>query len=102
VSAFAIIIDPLSYQSLNSNITVITHEEIEKYPGHYNALTVLQEANIPGLYFPANGSGGGNAEVGISTRGNEISPWETKVMINGVEFNRGNGYVRAVRPAQKG
>nr|WP_320191246.1 TonB-dependent receptor [uncultured Desulfobacter sp.] len=82
-----------------TNITVITHEEIEKYPGHYNALTVLQEANIPGLYFPANGSGGGNAEVGISTRGNEISPWGTKVMINGVEFNRGNGYVRAGRLA---
>nr|WP_320193120.1 TonB-dependent receptor [uncultured Desulfobacter sp.] len=82
-----------------TNITVISHEELEKYPGHYNALTALKEANIPGLYFPSNGNGGGNVDVGISTRGSETSRWGMKMMINGVEFNRGNGYVMAGRMA---
>ncbi|MBM9616736.1 TonB-dependent receptor [Desulfobulbus rhabdoformis] len=82
-----------------TNITVMSREELEKYPGHYNALTVLQEMNIPGVYFPANGNGGGNGDVGISTRGSEVSHWRAKIMINGVEFNGGNGYIRAGRLA---
>ncbi|MCG8550488.1 MAG: TonB-dependent receptor [Desulfobacterales bacterium] len=82
-----------------TNIAVISSEELKKYPGHYNALTVLKEANVPGLYFPGNASGSGNGDISISTRGSEVSYWGMKVMINGVEFNRGNGYIRAGRLA---
>lgn len=82
-----------------TNLTVISREELEQYPGHYNALTVLQEVNIPGLYFPRNASGSGNGDVAISSRGSEMSHMGMKVMINGVEFNRGNGYIRAGRLA---
>ncbi len=81
-----------------TNLNVISREEIEKYPGHYNALTLLREANIPGLYFPGN-SGGSNADISVSSRGSEVSHWGMKVMINGIEFNRGNGYMRAGRLA---
>ena len=81
-----------------TNITVITREDLEKYPGHSSALTVLKEANIPGLYFPLSG-GGGRHTPGMSARGNEISSWGVKVMINGVEFNRGNGYIKPGRLA---
>lgn len=82
-----------------TNITVISREEIEKYPGHYNVLTLLREANIPGLYIPSNAWGSGNGDLMTSTRGSEVYNWGMKVMINGVEFNRGNGYIRAGRLA---
>jgi len=50
-----------------TNINVITHEELKKFPGHYNVITVLQEANIPGLFFSTNVFGGGSASTQMST-----------------------------------
>ncbi len=82
-----------------TNISVIAREELEKYPGHYNALTVLQEANIPGLYFSGNVFGSGSADTSMSTRGSESTSWGMNIMINGIELNRGNGTISASRLA---
>ena len=82
-----------------TNISVITHEELKQYPGYYNALNVLQDLNIPGMFFSTNSSGSGNGDISISTRGSENSYWAMKVMVNGVEFNRGKGYIRPGRLA---
>ncbi len=82
-----------------TNISVITREELEKFPGHYNALTVLQAANIPGLFFSTNVFGGGSASTSVSTRGSEVSSWGMKVMVNGIEMNRANGNISAGRLA---
>ncbi len=82
-----------------TNISVISREELEKFPGNYNALDVLQEANIPGLYFSGNVFGGGSADTSMSTRGSDSTSWGMNLMINGIEFNRGNGTVSASRLA---
>ncbi len=82
-----------------TNISVVTREELEKFPGHYNALTILQEANIPGLFFSTNVFGGGSASTSVSTRGSEVSSWGMKVMVNGIEMNRANGNISAGRLA---
>ncbi len=82
-----------------TNISVISREELEKYPGNYNAITVLQEANIPGLYFSSNVFGSGSADTSMSTRGSESTSWGMNLMINGIEFNKGNGTVSASRLA---
>ncbi len=79
-----------------TNITVISKEEIEKYPGHYNPLTLLREMNIPGLFFPANSV---DADISVSSRGSEVSQWGMLVMVNGIEFNNGTGAMRAGRLA---
>ena len=34
-----------------TNIIVIPREEIEKYPGHSNAISLLRDLNLPGMYF---------------------------------------------------
>nr|WP_319396287.1 TonB-dependent receptor [uncultured Desulfobacter sp.] len=82
-----------------TNISLISREELDKFPGHYNAITVLEAANIPGLFFSNNVFGGGSASTSISTRGSEVSSWGMKVMINGIELNRGNGNISAGRMA---
>ena len=82
-----------------TNISVISREELEKFPGHYNAITVLEAANIPGLFFSDNVFGGGSASTAMSTRGSDVSSWGMKVMVNGIELNRGNGNISASRLA---
>ncbi len=82
-----------------TNISVISREELKKLPGHYNALTVLEQANIAGLFFSSNVFGGGSASTSMSTRGSEASSWGMKVMINGIELNRANGNISAGRLA---
>ncbi len=79
-----------------TNITVIFREEIEKYPGHYNPLTLLREMNIPGIFFPTNSV---DADVSVSSRGSEVSQWGMLVMVNGIELNNGAGAMRAGRLA---
>ena len=78
-----------------TNIAVISREELEQYPGHYNALTVLRDMNIPGLYFVGTDRGSTSGDISMSSRGGEVSNWAMKVMINGIEFNPGIGYVRS-------
>lgn len=82
-----------------TNITVISREALEQYPEHYNVMTLLREVNIPGLYFPINSFGSGSASAKTSSRGSEVSSWGMKVMINGIEFTRGNGTVAGSRLA---
>ena len=78
-----------------SNIAVIPREELEKYPGHYNALTLLRDLNIPGMYFVGTDRGSSSGDISMSSRGGEVSNWAMKVMINGIEFNPGIGYIRS-------
>ncbi len=82
-----------------TNITVISREEIEKHPGHYNAISLLRDLNIPGLYFTGSDRGATSGDVSMSSRGGEVSNWAMKVMINGIEFNPGIGYIRSGRLA---
>ena len=82
-----------------TNITVIPRKEIEKYPGHYNAISLLRDLNIPGLYFTGTDRGAASGDVSMSSRGGEVSNWAMKVMINGIEFNPGIGYIRSGRLA---
>ena len=79
-----------------TNISVISREEIEQYPGHYNAITLLQELNIPGLYLPHSPA---DIDVSVSSRGSEVTQWGMRVMINGIELNNGNGAIRPGRLA---
>ena len=75
-----------------TNVAVITREEIERYPGNYSVFDVLREANVPGIFIPA--SAYGIDEDGLmSSRGGEVSAWAMRVLVNGVEFNKGNGYI---------
>jgi iron complex outermembrane receptor protein len=82
-----------------TNIAVISREEIERYPGHYNAISLLKDLNIPGFYFTGTDRGSTSGDVSMSSRGGEVSNWAMKVMINGIEFNPGIGYVRSGRLA---
>ena len=82
-----------------TNIAVISREEIEKYPGHYNMISLLRDLNIPGMYFSGTDRGSTSGDVAMSSRGAEVSNWAMKVMINGIEFNPGIGYVRSGRLA---
>jgi iron complex outermembrane receptor protein len=79
-----------------TNITVISREEIEKYPGHYNAITLLRDLNIPGLFFPISSV---DVDIAVSSRGSDVSNWGMRAMINGIELNNGNGFMRAGRLA---
>ncbi len=75
-----------------TNIAIISREEIERYPGNYSIFDVLREANVPGIYIPS--SAYGIDEDGLmSTRGGEVNGMGMRVMVNGIEFNKGNGYV---------
>lgn len=86
-------------EKIPTNISVISRKELERLPGHYTAMAVLKEANIPGLFFLGNVYGGGSQDVSISTRGSENSNWGMKVMINGIDFNRPDGVIAASRLA---
>ena len=81
--------------NIPTNIAVISREKLEQYPGHYNALTVLRDMNIPGMYFVGTDRGSTSGDISMSSRGGEVSNWAMKVMINGIEFNPGIGYVRS-------
>ena len=81
-----------------TNVAIITREEIERYPGNFSAFDVLREANIPGVYMPFSAYGIDEDGL-ISTRGGEVSAWGMRVMVNGIEFNKGNGYVTPPRIA---
>ena len=82
-----------------TNITVVSRQTLDRYPEHYNVMTLLRQLNIPGLYFPVNTFGSGSASARTSTRGSEVSAWGMKVMINGIELTRGNGTVAGSRLA---
>ncbi len=79
-----------------TNVSVVSREEIEQYPGHYNALTLLQELNIPGLYLPHSPV---DIDISVSSRGSELTQWGMRLMINGIELNNGNGAMRPGRLA---
>jgi len=85
--------------NIPTNVSVIPRKALERLPGHYTAMAVLKEANIPGLFFSGNVYGGGNQDASISTRGSENSNWGMKVMINGIDFNQPNGVIAASRLA---
>ncbi len=83
-------------EKVATNLTIITREEIEKHPGCVDILDLLRDLQIPGLYIatlpnslPVDGQ--------ISSRGGEISAWGMRVLVNGVEFNKGNGYIVPAR-----
>lgn len=73
-----------------TNIEIITKEDIEKTPGVVYINDLLQR--VPGLYAPRYQSGVANDGV-FSTRGSELSSQGLRLMINGIEMNKGNGYV---------
>jgi len=85
--------------NIPTNLTVISREELENRPGHFNPLTLIQEANIPGVFIQSNYLGSGSAIISMSTRGSEVSNWGMRIMVNGVEANRGTGTVAASRVA---
>lgn len=78
-----------SVEKLPTNITVITREEIENAPGATNVNELLQR--VPGLWVPQYQSGVAN-DGQYSTRGSEVSTWGVRFLVNGIEFNKGNGY----------
>jgi iron complex outermembrane receptor protein len=79
-------------KKIPTNISVIFSEQIEKYPSNYSVFDILREANIPGVYMPFSAYGIDEDGL-VSTRGGEVSAWGMKVLINGIEFNKGNGYI---------
>ena len=76
-----------------TDITVITREEIESYPGVTTVMDLLHQIQVPGVYIPYNLPTDGN----ISVRGGEISRWAVEILVNGVEFNKSNGLVEPAR-----
>ena len=77
-------------EKIPTNIEVITREDIEKTPGVVYVNDLLQR--VPGLYAPRFQSGVANDGV-YSMRGSELSAQGLRVMVNGIELNKGNGYV---------
>jgi iron complex outermembrane receptor protein len=77
-------------EKIPTNIEVITREDIEKTPGVVYVNDLLQQ--VPGLYAPRFQSGVANDGV-FSMRGSELSSQGLRVMVNGIEMNKGNGYV---------
>nr|NJM04816.1 TonB-dependent receptor plug domain-containing protein [Desulfobacula sp.] len=73
-----------------TNIDIITREDIEKTPGIVYLNDLVQR--IPGLYAPRFQSGVANDGV-FSMRGSELNSQGLRVLVNGIEFNKGNGYV---------
>jgi len=75
-----------------TNIAVISREEIEKHPSATTIFELIQQANVPGVFIPQLPSSlpvDGN----LSTRGSEVTPWAVRILVNGIEFNKGNGYI---------
>ena len=75
-------------------IDIITREDIEKTPGVVYLNDLLQK--VPGLWAPRFQSGVANDGV-YSMRGSEPSSMGVRLMVNGIEMNKGNGYVVAPR-----
>ena len=72
-----------------TNITIVNRDEIEKYsPGAQDITDLLEQ--IPGL--TVWGMGYGSPSIGFfGSRGNEPSMWGVKLMVNGIDWNAGNG-----------
>jgi iron complex outermembrane receptor protein len=77
-------------EKIPTNIEVITRDDIEKTPGVVYVNDLLQQ--VPGLYAPRFQSGVANDGV-FSVRGSELSAQGLRIMVNGIELNKGNGYV---------
>lgn len=77
-------------EKIPTNIEVITREDIEKIPGVVYVNDLLQQ--VTGLYAPRFQSGVANDGV-FSMRGSELSSQGLRIMVNGIEMNKGNGYV---------
>jgi iron complex outermembrane recepter protein len=75
-----------------TNIAVIPREEIEKYPSATNIFELIQQANVPGVFMPQL-PGSLPVDGSLSTRGSEVTPWAVRILVNGIEFNKGNGYI---------
>ncbi|WP_136360688.1 TonB-dependent receptor family protein [Desulfatibacillum aliphaticivorans] len=77
-----------------TNITVFTREEIEQMPKTTTINELLRQ--VPGLYIPQYQSGVANDGV-YSARGAEPSTTGLRFLVNGIEFNKGNGYTVPTR-----
>ena len=75
--------------AIPTNTEVITREDLEKFSSSTTLNELLNQ--VPGLYVPQFQSG--IACDGIySSRGSEPSAWGIRLLVNGIEFNKGNGY----------
>ncbi len=79
-----------------TNVVIITREKIEQYPDATTVLDILREIQVPGVFIPVlpvslpvDGM--------LSTRGGELSAWAVRILVNGIEFNKGNGYIVPTR-----
>lgn len=75
-----------------TNIAVISREEIEKHPSATNVFELIQQAKVPGVFIPQL-PGSLPVDGSLSTRGSEVTPWAVRILVNGIEFNKGNGYI---------
>ncbi|WPD23349.1 MAG: TonB-dependent receptor [Candidatus Electrothrix scaldis] len=75
-----------------TNIAVISREEIERHPSAATIFELLQQVNVPGVYLPVL-PGSLPVDGQLSTRGSESTPWAVRILVNGIEFNKGNGYI---------
>ncbi len=83
-----------SIEKTPTNIDVITREDIDKMPYVTNINELLRQ--VPGLYVPQYQSGVANDGV-YSARGSEPSTQSLRFLVNGIEFNKGNGYTVPTR-----
>ena len=75
-----------------TNITVISKEAIQQYPGNATVFDLLSDIQVPGLYVPSIPNSL-PVDGQLSTRGGEVSAWAVRFLVNGIEFNKGNGYI---------
>ncbi|MBI9073920.1 MAG: TonB-dependent receptor [Desulfatibacillum sp.] len=83
-----------SVEKTPTNITVIFSEDIAKMPNCTTINELLRQ--VPGLYIPQYQSGVANDGV-YSARGSEPSTTGLRFLVNGIEFNKGNGYTVPTR-----
>jgi len=83
-----------SVEKTPTNIDVITREDIERMPHATSINELLRQ--VPGLYVPQYQSGVANDGV-YSSRGSEPSTQGLRFLVNGIEFNKGNGYTVPTR-----
>lgn len=79
-------------EKVPTNISIISSDFISRLPSNFSVFDVIREANIPGLYMPFSAYGIDEDGL-VSTRGGEVSAWGMRVLVNGIEFNKGNGYI---------
>ena len=75
-----------------TNISVVSREEIERHPSATNIFELLSQVNVPGVFIPRL-PGSLPVDGKLSTRGSESTPWAVRILVNGIEFNKGNGYI---------